>query len=429
METDTGLKKTLSTEKTTDPLTNRGGMKMDIFSFNSAHGDLYPRIDYEESDTLFRALFRYYLEGNEYSDRYLFGHLQTADRTIDENLNFDYPVIRPAGQGRFNGVTILFHGLNEKRWDKYLPWAEKLCEFTGQPVLLYPMAFHMNRAPAAWSEPRKMIPVSRERTRLFPDLEGGSFVNVALSHRIQFAPHRFLTSGLHSFLDARDLIRTIRSGEHPLFSPGASVNLFGYSIGATIVEFLMMADPENLLSDAGGFLFCGGSTLDRATPVNRTIIDREAHRELLSFFHQLVENSPSPNTHLHDLAGTYLRELEWFKSLLFLDRMRSRRERRFEAISHRLRGAVMARDLVFSPDTVSATLRGRDNTVPVDLQVFDPPFRYSHENPIPLRRTSDGQESSPKRRAHATAEAEAKDKAEEFLDTLMRQAADFFQTI
>jgi len=377
------------------------------FSFSSPHGELYPEEDYEDSDNLFRALFRYYLEGNEYSDRYLFGHLQRADRNIKENLCFEYPVVLPVGETRFNAGIVLFHGLNEKRWDKYLPWAEKLCEKTGRPVILFPMAFHMNRAPGAWSEPRKMIPVSKERLRLFPDLEGSSFVNAALSHRIQFAPHRFLTSGLHSYFDAADLVREIRSGSHPLFSVGASVDLFGYSIGATLVELLLLADPENLLSDARGFLFCGGSVLSRAAPVNRTIIDREAHRELVSFFDRLFRNPSGLGSHLFHLTGAHLKEIEWFKSLLFLDRMRSRREERFREISHRLSAAVMAHDQVFSPEAVSATLRGGDASIPVDLKVYDPPFSYSHEDPIPRR--GDGAEAAGK-----------------LLDTLMDRGAEFF---
>lgn len=448
------------------------GPKLVYYRFSSRHGDLYPQADYDESDSLFRALFRYYLEGSEYSDRYLFGNLETADRNIEENKEFEYPVVLPGGvrmnhspaddiaadqpgfgraadrtdgkrqAERFDGVTILFHGLNEKRWDKYLPWAEMLAKKTERPVLLFPMAFHMNRAPASWSEPRKMIPVARERAKLFPELEAGSFVNVALSHRIQFAPHRFLTSGLHSFFDTADLVREIRVGNHPLFAAGASVDLFGYSIGATLVELLLLADPEKLFSDARGFLFCGGSALDLATPVNRTIIDPEAHRELVSFFHRLFENPSSLGEHMFNLMGGYLKEIEWFKSLLFLNRSRSRREQRLREIAHRLGGAMMARDQVFSPESVSATLKGADGSIPVDLRIFDPPYEYSHEDPIPRRvkktgRADDGSPGTSGTDGINAAEDAFKSNAAEpgvnaakdFLDTLTEQAAGFFQTV
>lgn len=417
-------------------LVHESGSKLLYFPFSSRHRDLYPETDYAESDSLFRALFRYYLEGSEYSDRYLFGHLETADRCIRENLDFQYPVVMPEsyfsggkaavidkegkhggipGDGRpaYSGGTILFHGLNEKRWDKYIPWAEHLAEKTRQPVLLFPTAFHMNRAPASWSEPRKMIPVARERAKLFPQLEGGSFVNAALSHRIQFAPHRFLTSGLHSFFDAVDLTRDIKTGKHPFFSSGSSVNLFGYSIGATLAELLLLADPEGLFSDTRAFLFCGGSALGEARPVNRTIIDREAHRELVSFFHRLFENPASLGEHMLSLHARHLREIEWFKSLLFLDRLKNRRENRLREISYRLGGAVMARDQVFSPESVSATLKGGDASIPVDLRIYDPPYEYSHEDPIP-RRMEAPQDGT-------TGPAE-------FLDALSGQVKNFFQT-
>lgn len=123
------------------------------YPFSSPRSDFYPRGDYEDSGGLFQALLRYYLKENRYSDQYLFRHLQLADRTIEENLRFEYLVVTDREERRFNGATLLFHGLNEKSWSKYLPWAQRLCRLTSRPVILFPIAFHMDRAPADWSAP------------------------------------------------------------------------------------------------------------------------------------------------------------------------------------------------------------------------------------------------------------------------------------
>jgi hypothetical protein len=46
-----------------------------------------------------------------------------ADSEINENREFRYPVFLPEGYKQTNRAIILLHGLNEKSWDKYLPWA------------------------------------------------------------------------------------------------------------------------------------------------------------------------------------------------------------------------------------------------------------------------------------------------------------------
>ncbi len=358
-------------------------LEIDSFQFESSHTELYPAEDYAQSGPLFRALLRFYLDENSFSDKFIFHHLQLADHSIRENNSFQYHIIKPRTGAPFSGAILLFHGLNEKSWKKYIPWAESLALKTERPVVLFPIAFHMDRAPQSWSNPRSMIPVARERQKLFPDLDSVSFINAALSHRIQFAPHRFVTSGLHSFFDVRDLAAALRSGRHPLFSEGASVDLFGYSIGASLAELLLLSDPNKLFSDSRAFLFCGGSALDRATPVSKTIIDGEAYQELFKFFHRLFGDFGSLGEHLLDLAGRCMRELEWFKSLLFIDRLKALREGRLKQIAQRLSAAVMKKDQVFAPEAVRTTLNGGKGDIPIRVTEYDLPCDYSHEAPFP----------------------------------------------
>ena len=81
------------------------------------------------------------------------------DDTINENICFEYPIFTPAGRNRYNNdeAILLLHGLNERSWSKYLTWAEYLCNNSGKPVILFPISFHINRAPLSWSNPRTMM--------------------------------------------------------------------------------------------------------------------------------------------------------------------------------------------------------------------------------------------------------------------------------
>ncbi|NBB90561.1 MAG: hypothetical protein GVY23_05055, partial [Spirochaetes bacterium] len=159
--------------------------------FRSTNWGVHPPEDEENTNPALRRVVGEYIERYPYSERNFFGKLQPSDRDVPENLRFRYPVFVPrraqssaAGEGArapSGGAIILLHGLNEKSWLKYLPWALELAEKTGRPVILFPIAFHMNRAPGAWSNPREMIGVSRERRKLFPGVAASSFVNAALS--------------------------------------------------------------------------------------------------------------------------------------------------------------------------------------------------------------------------------------------------------
>ena len=71
--------------------------------------------------------------------------LKHGDIDILENKEFTYSLFKKPGPARSEKVILLFHGLNEHSWHKYLPWAKTLVERTGKTVILFPIAFHMNR--------------------------------------------------------------------------------------------------------------------------------------------------------------------------------------------------------------------------------------------------------------------------------------------
>ena len=342
----------------------------------------------------FRALVSFFLENNPFSRRHFDRGLDSAAVDVVENRDFRYAVFVPgdgtAGgsrdeAGRFTRSTILLHGLNEKSWNKYLPWAVRLTRITGRPVILFPTAFHMNRAPNAWADPREMMGVAKERKHLFPGLEAGSFANAALSHRVQFAPLRFLTSGLETYFNIVDLVRGIRSGSHPLFAPGAEVDLFGYSIGASLAQLLLMANRDRLFSASRAFLFCGGSVLDQANPVSKAIMDNEAYRAVFAFLREFAFDPVAALTLGPDAAAAMHREIETIRSMLYVDHRRDEREWLVESVGPRLRALVLADDRVFHPDGMLASWRRADGSLLFDIDIAAPPYRYAHEQPFPHR--------------------------------------------
>lgn len=206
------------------------------------------------------------------------------DNNIQENKSFSYTIFTPKGSRKTNQAILLLHGLNERNWDKYLTWAEYLSLATGKAVILFPIAFHMNRTPGNWYNPRALMPWVARRKQEVEHLDNSTFVNVALSYRLSDTPLRFYISGKESMFNLWQLFREIKTGQHPLFEKDSSINIFAYSIGAFLSQILMLANPEHLLDDSKLFLFCGGSIFSQMDGSARDIMDREAYRRVKNYF-------------------------------------------------------------------------------------------------------------------------------------------------
>jgi len=307
--------------------------------------------------------------------------LAVPDWEVPENTEFTYPVMLPSGVRRAASAILLFHGLNEKSWDKYLPWARQLCLRTGKAVVLFPIAFHMNRAPAQWSNPREMSRAAAERRRMLGPIESASFANVALSTRLESRPERFILSGLETFDDVVRLVGEIRAGRHPCIDAGAPIDLFGYSIGAFLAEVLVMSNPRRYFRSSRAFLFCGGSTLRDMAPVSKFILDGKAGETLSSFFQGRFEEELARESPLARLFARIQSLGTVFRSFLDHERLRSFREARLAGLGRRIKALALARDIVVPGAGVQRTL---ENSVRGGVQVIDFPFPYTHENPFPL---------------------------------------------
>ncbi len=87
------------------------------------------------------------------------------DFDIECNKKFEYHILKRADVETVDGALFFFHGLNEKKWDKYLPWAYELAQRTQKAIILFPIAFHMDRADPIWSDRHHMMEVVSYRKK------------------------------------------------------------------------------------------------------------------------------------------------------------------------------------------------------------------------------------------------------------------------
>lgn len=338
--------------------------------------------EFQVRDSSYMALLNYYLRDNTYSKEYVFRNLETKDRDIAENRRFTYYLFTSGIEKRESSVIMLLHGLNEKKWDKYLPWAKALNRLTGKAVLLFPIAFHMNRAPSDWSDVRLMKKVSRERHALFPTLEEASFANAAISHRLQFAPHRFFLSGLQSYMDIIGIVDKIKKGKHRHIDADASIDVFAYSVGAFLGEILLLADPRRYFSQSKLFMFCGGSILSEANPVSRAILDSAAGAALRQYLESVAAAGSDSSLQCQSFKP-YGREVRYFRSMLHPECMASFRQSRLRQLSGRIHALALEKDKVFPAEGICTTLKPVKSHRPV-VECIDFPYSYTHQNPFPL---------------------------------------------
>ncbi|WP_298646047.1 DUF6051 family protein [uncultured Proteiniphilum sp.] len=301
--------------------------------------------------------------------------LPCADSNISENFSFEYPVFTPSGKQKQGEAILLLHGLNERSWNKYLPWAEFLCCNTGKPVILFPIAFHINRAPLTWSNPRNLISLLDFRKEKYTDDRTISYANVALSDRISQNPERFYLSGRQTWADLTVLFEEIKTGRHPLFKEGTKIDIFAYSIGAFLSQVALMANQKGLFSDSRLFMFCGGSIFRSMFGISRNILDKPAFEKLQQYYIHIFGNEPSAQWEQDNAFHA-------FNSMISPDKFRLKREIFFEQLGKRLSGITLLRDCVIPYDGVREALGQKITDACVTLLDFT--FPYTHENPFPV---------------------------------------------
>jgi len=302
-----------------------------------------------------------------------------ADNEIRENIDFRYPVFLPEGYKQTNRAIILLHGLNEKSWDKYLPWARELVLRTGHAVILFPISFHMNRTPSAWVNPRSMAGLSSLREEKCEDQRCSTFANAAISERLDNMPERFALSGYQSIMDLLNLVNHISSGNHPVFKEDTEIHFFGYSIGAFLSQVLMIANPGGIFDKSRFVLFAGGTVFSNINGISRFILDQQAFEHLRKYYlnhdswRRTTLKSYVKRMDVKNVARAFMAMLspEYFSSL---------RNTVFSNFNDRLLVYGLKDDKVFPEEHIMDNFKG--SGVWVNRLHF--PYPYSHEAPFPL---------------------------------------------
>jgi len=307
---------------------------------------------------------------------------ELVDRKIPENENFTYPVILPSGSRTYSRGILLLHGLNEKSWEKYLAWGSELADRLQCPVILFPIAYHMNRAPKSWSDPRQMKEVVQSRMKTSNKSEA-TFANAALSTRLAAHPEQFIYSGIQSYYDVCALTDEINKGNHPLFEVNSFIDFFAYSIGAFLAQILLIANPNRRFDHSRLFLFAGGSTFDRMMGTSRYIMDFQAFKSLLTLKRRKILKKIYA-----ELSMAQLPEFEamWqgFYAMLHHRKGRKLRQDWLKQKSGTIQVVALKNDRVMPARAIAHTFKTLRNVDPVRIDVIDFPFAYTHENPFPL---------------------------------------------
>ncbi|NDW08799.1 DUF6051 family protein [Dysgonomonas sp. 520] len=320
---------------------------------------------------------------SEYEPDIIQEMLNKTDSEIMENINFRYHTLSPKGEDRAKGIILMYHGFNEKTWTKYLPWAKYIMEKTGKTIVMFPIAFHMNRAPAAWSDTREMYKISQQRKERHPNIICSSLSNVAISTRLHNKPQRFIWSGLQTYYDAVGLMEEIKSGNHPTISPDASVDIFAYSIGCLLAEILLMTNKNDYFSNSRFVAFCGGAVFNRLSPVSKFILDSEANVSLYSYVVEHIESHLKRDVVLGHYLGKEHPEGINFRSMLDYKVFTSHREEKLREMADRIFAVALEQDTVIPPYEVANTLLGTKRDIPIRMETVDFPYKYKHEDPFP----------------------------------------------
>lgn len=306
------------------------------------------------------------------------------DILIDENRKFNYHILKPKGVDKADKITFIFHGFNEKNWDKYLTWGHAIAERTKSTIIYFPLAFHMQRAPKLWSQNRPMFKLSEMRKKAFSNVIDSSLSNVAISIRLHTQPQRFVWSGLQTYYDIIQFIEEAKAGKNEHISPNFNFDIFAYSIGGFMTQIMKLSNYKGYFDKTKVLLFCSGPVFNRLSPVSKFILDSEANVALYSYliehFDSHLKKDPILN---HYIQQDHI-EGEVFHAMLDFKKMRKLREGLLKKYQNDFYAIALEQDTVIPAFEVINTLNGayRDIDIPVDVLDFNYP--YIHENPFPV---------------------------------------------
>lgn len=306
-----------------------------------------------------------------------------ADGLVPENREFSYPIFFPESGKTYKRPILLLHGLNERSWQKYWTWAHFLCQKNGVPVILFPISFHMNRAPENWANPRAIFPLMKETEHQQRELDKTTtYVNFALSMRLIDDPLRFFTSGYQSAQDLIKLASELKEGQIANFEKETTVDFFAYSIGAFLAQILMVANPKQLFERSRFFIFCGGALFCDMHGVSKHILNNDAFDRIYRFYLKEIPAEVERETPL----GIFLKNDplgQAFYSMISCETNPNMRSKALEKFSDRLYVVSLTKDRVIPPNGIKTSVNIEQRIGKVKYEELDFPYNYTHEVPFP----------------------------------------------
>jgi pimeloyl-ACP methyl ester carboxylesterase len=301
---------------------------------------------------------------------------ELADCSIEENIRFRYPLLRAHHTGkpqRSSDVLILLHGLNERSFTKYIPWAYQVWSYSRMPVLLFPLSFHINRVRRAWGQTQQE---SYRRRFEIPGNEHAHRFNAVMSDRLYAHPERFIWGALQSYWDIVDLVGTIRAGRHPHFEPDTRVHLMGFSAGGYIALSILLENSFGWFDKSRAVMFATCAAIRDVNLASNLIIDHAAEVALVKMYVKYREKQMNGRlTHWleHHPEG------RWFNAFCGLMPDRKELDQRLREVAPRLLGIANTNDQVMTPGAMLNALQGirRNTGVPIrelNLGIHENPF-------------------------------------------------------
>ena len=301
---------------------------------------------------------------------------EPIDCRIEENTVFRFPLLREHANGplkKHDHLVILLHGLNERSFSKYIPWAYQIWTNAQIPVAMFPLPFHINRVRREWAEEQQDI--YRRRMEI-PGNEFAHRFNAVISERLGVHPERFIWGALQAYWDLIDLVAEIRAGRHPHFTADTRVDVLGFSAGGYVALALLLENHQGWFERSRGVMFASCAAIRDVNLSSMLILDHAAEVALMKLYVKYREKLMSPRMkhwldHHHEAA--------WFNAFLGLMPNRALLDARLKEIAPRLLAVAGSADQVMPVGAMMNALQGirRDTGVPI----LELPLGI-HENPF-----------------------------------------------
>jgi hypothetical protein len=256
-----------------------------------------------------------------------------------------------------------------------------LAEKTGNPVILFPLSYHINRGLPEWTDVRRMAGSLELRKQTYTQLLEGSVLNLSLSERLTEKPIRFFTSGYQSARDLLKLKRQIFAGAHPLFEKGTGTDIFAYSISCLMMQVLMLSEPDEFLPDTKIAFFAGGSLFSDMNGVSKFIMDNVAFTRIWHYYREILLKAGNSS----DLTSWFGKNKfgRAFTWMLGYGRYNKEREKSFQSYHSNLLVLALKNDSVIPLNGIARAL-GKKFISSGGIKIVDFPYPYIHENPFPV---------------------------------------------